>query len=146
MDVLLAKTDTRVLADDWLNDRVQPGDSLHDAGNGYTRLNVWERPVQRWTYDANARAFNGHDGARRTGSCSTTRRSGLRRGRGGTAHAGVDELRAGLQRARHAGLAGLAVYDPQDAFFLPVSGFNTVERPGPTVSIYRRRDQPPLRQ
>jgi hypothetical protein len=34
------------------------------------------------------------------------------------------------------------MYDRQDAFFLPVSGFSTVVRPGPTVRIYRRRDLP----
>ena len=36
------------------------------------------------------------------------------------------------QRARS------AVYDPQDAFFLPFSRFQTVVRPGPTIFIYRR--------
>ena len=30
-------------------------------------------------------------------------------------------------------------YDLQDAFFLPLSGFSAVERPGPTVRIYRLR-------
>ena len=39
---------------------------------------------------------------------------------------------------------GSAVYDPQDAFFMPVSGFSTVRRPGPTIRIYRHRDAPPL--
>ena len=38
------------------------------------------------------------------------------------------------------GAAGAAVYDLQDAFFMPVSDFQTVERPGPTVLVYRRRD------
>ena len=27
---------------------------------------------------------------------------------------------------------------------MPVSGFSTVERPGPTILIYRRRDAPPI--
>jgi hypothetical protein len=39
---------------------------------------------------------------------------------------------------------GSAVYDLQDAFFMPVSGFSTVRRPGPTIRIYRHRDAPPL--
>ena len=34
---------------------------------------------------------------------------------------------------------GSAVYDPQDAFFLPLSGFATVDRPGPTIRIYHHR-------
>ena len=37
------------------------------------------------------------------------------------------------------GDAGSAVYDLQDAFFMPLSGFHTVERPGPTILIYRLR-------
>jgi len=32
----------------------------------------------------------------------------------------------------------LAVYDFQDACFMPVSRLNTVQRPGPTVLIYRK--------
>ena len=32
----------------------------------------------------------------------------------------------------------VAVYDWQDAFFMPLWGFWTVERPGPTIRIYRR--------
>lgn len=38
------------------------------------------------------------------------------------------------------GSARRAVYDQQDAFFLPIAGFSAVERPGPNISIYRRRD------
>ena len=37
-----------------------------------------------------------------------------------------------------------AVYDLEDAFFMPVAGFGSVERPGPTVRIYRRGDLPPV--
>jgi hypothetical protein len=36
-----------------------------------------------------------------------------------------------------------AVYDPQDAFFMPVWGLWIVERPGPTVLIYRLRAEHP---
>jgi len=32
------------------------------------------------------------------------------------------------------------VYDMQDAFFLPIAGFRGVQRPGPTVWIFRRLD------
>jgi hypothetical protein len=40
------------------------------------------------------------------------------------------------------GPSDAAVYDQQDAFFMPVSGFNTVVRPGPTLRIYRRAGLP----
>jgi hypothetical protein len=29
------------------------------------------------------------------------------------------------------------VYDPHDAFFVPVAGFPGVERPGPRLTVYR---------
>ena len=32
------------------------------------------------------------------------------------------------------------VYDRQDEFYLPYAGFKSVERPGPNVKIYVRRD------
>jgi hypothetical protein len=44
------------------------------------------------------------------------------------------------------GPAAAAVYDLQDAFFVPLSRFDTVVRPGPTIRIYRLRPasaQPP---
>jgi hypothetical protein len=31
-----------------------------------------------------------------------------------------------------------AVFDLQDAFFMPVSRFDEVRRPGPTIRIYKR--------
>ena len=37
-------------------------------------------------------------------------------------------------------LDSAAVYDQQDAFFMPWSRFWEVERPGPTVTVYRRRE------
>jgi hypothetical protein len=46
------------------------------------------------------------------------------------------ELADRVAATREAADAG--VYDPQDAFFLPVSGFGAILRPGPTILIYRR--------
>ena len=39
-----------------------------------------------------------------------------------------------------------AVYDAQDAFYVPVTGFGVVERPGPDIRIYRRRRTPAVSQ
>jgi hypothetical protein len=33
-----------------------------------------------------------------------------------------------------------AVYDRQDVFFMPLSRFSSIERPGPTIRVYRRRN------
>jgi hypothetical protein len=35
--------------------------------------------------------------------------------------------------------ADTAVYDHQDAFFLPFAGFEGVERPGPSYDLFERR-------
>jgi len=40
---------------------------------------------------------------------------------------------------------GEAVYDPIDAFYLPVAGFEGIERPGPRIAIYRVLGLPGLR-
>jgi hypothetical protein len=34
------------------------------------------------------------------------------------------------------------LYDPQDAFFLPLAGFGGIERPGPSFELYARRPRP----
>jgi hypothetical protein len=39
-------------------------------------------------------------------------------------------------------VAAEAIYDPQDAFFLPISGFGGVLRPGPTLLIFRQLGHP----
>jgi hypothetical protein len=45
-----------------------------------------------------------------------------------------------LRRTFHAvNMLAPHVYDQQDAFFLPLSGFSGIGRPGPNISIYRRR-------
>jgi hypothetical protein len=36
---------------------------------------------------------------------------------------------------------GSRVYTPQDAFYVPFHGFSGVERPGPTLSIFQRKDR-----
>lgn len=144
LDCLLARTDTRVLAGDWLNDRILPGESLHDAGGSYTHLMVW-KASNRWTYDAGSNAFNG-DPSRTPDwlvlyqspvPVYTSMPAGLR-----TLAATQYELVHTVHGTRD--LSSLAMYDLQDAFFLPFSGFDTVERPGPTVLVYRRRDLPPV--
>ena len=54
--------------------------------------------------------------------------------------------RYALVRSIHAADDSWAVYDLADAFFLPVAGFGGVERPGPNIRIYRRKDLPAVAQ
>jgi hypothetical protein len=41
------------------------------------------------------------------------------------------------------GLASRAVYDPADAFYLPISGLSSAQRPGPVIWIYEISETPP---
>ena len=136
-DLLLARTDTRVLASRWLTERIQPGDSVYDAGSAYTRLDIWHTPFERVEFDPTARTFIGG----RQPDWLVLQESAL------PAYArtppGVRELAAseydrvfavrGMKEGARPGL-----YDQQDAFFLPLSGFSGIERPGPDITVYRR--------
>lgn len=141
-DLLLARTDTRVLAGDWLTHRLQPGASLHDAGGRYTRLDLWRVKVFRSEYDPDRNAFSNGD----LPAWLVLHSSDL------AAYAATLPALASLARERYVPVyqvlgtrgEGPGVHDRQDAFFLPFSRFQDVVRPGPTITIYRRADLPPL--
>ena len=140
-DVLLARTDTRVLAGEWLASRIQAGESVHDAGGDYARLELGPTRFHYWHFDPATNSFGHPEGLTPTWLVLT--QSPLR------TYAYADPALRRLASERYdlafaargtKGAAGAAVYDLQDAFFMPVSDFHTVERPGPTVLVYRRRD------
>jgi hypothetical protein len=139
-DALLAKTDTRVLAARWLVPRLKADESLHDAGGPYVQLDLGGARFHPWFYDPSAKSFGDPDG--RTPDWLVLKDSPLR------IYAAAPpplrrlatekyELVWSIRATR--GRASSAVYDELDAFFLPMSAFTTVERPGPRIQIYRRR-------
>jgi hypothetical protein len=140
-DVLLSRTDTRVLAAEWLAPRVRPEDSIHDSGGDYATLDLGRTRYHPWRFDPATASFGhplGH-----TPDWLVLHQSPLRtygnhaaalRRLASEKYELVWEVRATR------GAASSATYDLQDAFFLPLSGFQTVIRPGPTIMIYRRRD------
>jgi hypothetical protein len=138
-DVLLSRTDTRVLAARWLAARLTPDMSLHDATGRYSRLDLSQAQFHRWFFDPVTKSFGDPEG--RTPDWLVLDESPLRLYSGAPyelrdlarqEYSLVQTFVATRQRARS------AVYDPQDAFFLPFSRFQTVVRPGPTILIYRR--------
>jgi 4-amino-4-deoxy-L-arabinose transferase-like glycosyltransferase len=144
-DVLLARTDTRVLAADWLKPRLQPGDTLHDAGGEYTKLDLRHVRFHEWRFDADENSFGHPQG--HTPDWLVLSESPIR------LYASIPPPLRQLAQDRYTlvhtvpattGRARAAVYDLQDAFFLPFSRFATVVRPGPTIRIYRRADAPPI--
>lgn len=138
LDRLLARTDSRVLAAEWLVPRLNPEHTLHDAGGDYVRLELGTAGFHEWRYDAATHAFGAGDA---TPDWIVLYDSPL------GDYASVPEALRDLVRERYTlahevrATSGntQAVYDRHDAFFLPVSGFDGVERPGPNVQIYFRR-------
>lgn len=141
LDVLLARTDTRVLAARWLTPQLRAGDSLHDTGSEYARLHLPVEGIHDWQYDESAGRFGLaetlapdwlvlQDSPLRAYARTPARLRQLAAER----YVLVWSARATSSGARR------TVYDQQDAFFLPISGFGAVERPGPNISIHRRRD------
>jgi len=140
LDLLLGRTDTRVLAAQWLTPRLRPEDTLHDSGGNYAQLDFGRTEFHHWYFDAASRSFG--DPAGRTPDWIVLTESPL------WTYAPVSEALRSLTEREYVlvrmvrgtrGPASSAVYDLQDALFLPVAGFADVERPGPDVRIYRRR-------
>ena len=141
MDLVLARTDTRVIAAEWLGPQLQPEHTLHDAGGDYARLDLRNRRYHEWRFDPAKQSFGHPEGL--TPDWIVIADSPLRH------YASAD---AGLRRLvseryqlvyRVRGTTRLdadGMYDQQDAFFVPFSGLEEVERPGPTITVYRRRD------
>jgi hypothetical protein len=140
-DVLLARTDTRVLAAKWLERELRRDHTLHDAGGRYTRLDLTGVAFHEWNFDSSANSSGDPEGRPPnwivlydSPLSRYTRAHWRPRYLAGTRYSLAHAVVATNGRPRG------AVYDPQDAFFMPVWGMWTVERPGPTVLIYRQRE------
>ena len=137
-DVLLARTDSRVLAARWLAPQLQREHTLHDAGGNYSALDLARIPFHEWKFDAEASSFGHPEGKTpdwlvlyESPLYPYTRMPWQLRTLASTRYTLVHSVVATTGRR------GDTVYDLQDAFFMPVWGFWTVQRPGPTVLIYR---------
>jgi 4-amino-4-deoxy-L-arabinose transferase-like glycosyltransferase len=140
-DILLSRTDSRVLAARWLTPRLRAGDTLYDNGGAYAELNLTPAAVHHWQYDATSGGFVNANG--RTPDWLVLHESPI--------NLPTPAPLVNLGRASYdlvftvtasTAAAGSSVYDRQDAFFMPISGFSSIERPGPTIRVYRRRDAP----
>jgi hypothetical protein len=140
-DALMARTDSRVLAAQWLTPRVKPGDALYDSGGDYTRLRLADVRYHSWWFDSTTQSF-GHPAGEipdwmvlyesplQAYTSTPTAVIELARNRYSLVHT----IRATRPRP------GAALFDLQDAFFMPISRFDEVRRPGPTIHIYQRRE------
>ena len=137
MDLALARTDTRVLAAHWLGPQLQAEHTLHDAGSDYTRLDLRTLQYHEWRFDPTTQSF-GHPAGLTPDWLvigeSPLRAVHQRRSRPPTSRAERYDAVYTVRGTTTPDAPG--VYDQQDAFFLPFSGFAEVERPGrPSPSI-----------
>jgi hypothetical protein len=140
-DMLLARPDSRAIAGEWLRTRVRPDDALHEAGGVYAALDLSGIAFHRWSFEPATGSFGEAGG--RTPEWLVFEESPL--WTYATVPTELRRLAADHYTLVHnvtATNGGGGVYDIQDAFFMPIAGFRGVERPGPTVLIYRRRDLP----
>lgn len=140
-DVLLARTDSRALAGRWLEARLRADDTLHDAGGMYASLDLSRAAFHEWFYDRGSKSFGHPEGKNpdwlvlyESPVFTYTRAPAELQDLARREYILMNTVRATRARPE----AG--VYDLQDAFFMPVWGFWTVERPGPTIRIFRRKD------
>ena len=140
LDRFLARTDTRVLAGQWLAARVLPDESIYDAGGDYAGVNLRGVTAHIWsveTFDESASAFR--DSGGRLPDWLVLPESPLAYGRVPPAlrQLAADRYTLVETVAATQGDTSTSVYDAQDAFFLPIAGFGPVVRPGPTIRIYQ---------
>jgi hypothetical protein len=143
MDRVLARADTRGLAAEWIAAQVPVGASILLTGSKVGHPDLWRRrappPWAIWRYDESRRGFLIPSGFTTTWpDWIVVQESPL------VAYSSVpDSVRAALTRydLRQSFIASSAphVFDQQDAFYLPLDGFDGVARPGPNLYMYEKR-------
>jgi hypothetical protein len=148
-NVILSRPDTRVLAAAWIDRELPQGGTMYQTGSGYGHLQMQTvdyagaARYPQMTYDAHANAFLGGDNRPASGipDIIVVQESPLAYSTVPDAIRGLTASHYERRQAFHAVdvSSPSLVYDWEDAFFVPLAGFEAVERPGPNVTIYVRR-------
>jgi hypothetical protein len=149
LDRLLEQPDSRALAAEWVQSRFPRGATLHQTGSQYGQVQLTPQGLyQSWNFDPDAGAFAlGMFAMRGAPQLVIVQSSPL------AAYSEVPPS-LGPVLARRYRLAqrfdvenrtsaAEAVFDQQDAFFVPLSGLERFTRPGPTIEIYQLQDASP---
>jgi hypothetical protein len=144
-DLLVSRTDSRVLAERWLTPRLEPGDGVYQAASRFARLQLGQAVSERqWRFDGTRfvperRRASDTEGIGQPvwvilfDSPLTTYTRAPRQLR---RHIRDRYELVWMKTTRHPDAR--VVMDVQDAFFAPLAGHGYL-RPGPDVHIYRRR-------
>jgi len=140
LDLVLARTDTRVMAGRWLAAHARANESIYDAGGDYAGSDLRGVAAHIWsveTYDAATHTFR--DSGGRLPDWLVLPESPLVYGSVPPAlrRLAAERYTPAYTVAATDGDVSASVYDAQDAFFVPIAGFGPVRRPGPTIRIYR---------
>lgn len=140
LDRMLARPDARQLASDWLVPRLQADQTLYDSME-IIGLALGRANVHAWRYDTDSASFVNAGG--RVPDWLVLYKSPLLEESRATAglQALAREKYTLVQRFPGTGDASDAMFDRQDAFFLPLDRFDQVAAPGPDVLIYRARGE-----
>lgn len=147
LDYLLGRTDNRLIAARWIRERVPAGGSLYQSDVSYGGLEI-EPPgmpssIDLWDFDESRGVFVAAGFAQaREPDWIVIQQSPL------TAYSRVPPAIASLVSSNRyvrvrsfiaiEPTADEAVFDRQDAFFLPLAGFRGINRPGPNFHVYQR--------
>ena len=146
-DQLLARTDSRVLAAQWLRERAQPGQALYQTGThyGWIQLERGPRRYVNWNYNREFGLFRvGGDWAPGLPDWIVVQESPIPYSHGEIPPRLADLLRRRYDLCHRVRAVNPRdprnIYDMQDALYLPYAGFSNVTRPGPNIYIWKLRD------
>ena len=143
-DRMMTQTDTRVLAAAWLRNEIAPGQSLYESGASYARPHyAWGSSIDfvEAELDPRTSAFVTLAGQPIEPDWIVLAESPLR------LYTPVPGALRGILASRYRKVREFfpthelepeAIFDRQDAFFLPFADFSARDRPGPALTIYRR--------
>lgn len=141
-DQFVSKTDNRVVAARWLEQGFPSGAVVYQVGQPYAQLQLPPAFVT-WTYDPAIDVLKAEPS--RLPRLVIAPMSPL------IVYTSMSELATRALQARYRRLMTFdvenpaargepRVYDLQDAFFAPLSGFAGLDRPGPAIEIFERMD------
>jgi hypothetical protein len=144
-DRVIRQTDNRVVIARWFAAHVAPGSSVLQSGSRYGHVQFDRRlGYQEWVWDGFRNQFKiGREMATGRPDWILVQDSPLP---STTQTVVVEFLANGYERVsefRAGTFGGGVVYDRQDAFFMPVTGFQRLVRPGPNFVLYKRVSAPP---
>jgi hypothetical protein len=146
-NTVMARTDTRVLAADWVSAHVRPQEAVGQIPPVLIYENFgMTKPANLVTFDVNRKAFVSASGTAVVPDILLVPTSPLDAytvtANELAAIANRDYVREGTIAATH-GVEMPNWFDKQDLFFVPFTTFTMRDRPGPEIQIFRRRLQVP---